>query len=441
MSASEFSLIAMPEWYRTERETEKTIEKLNSVKELDYYLRNPDEYIRRLAILRLYKLTDKDTLYFLKELLDDPAESDENKYLAAWVLKSLSKKWVSDIFVNNSYLGKFSGHERFEELFSIKQEQSSPSVEFDFTSSISYSALKLDSDESALEKDIFFETEFDFKQWFSTFGSRLLKTSVSALCAILGFFMKLPVLLGTGIYSLFKKLSHLHIRNSKIKVKPIGRAQRSKQVKQSDTSYDFYSLRKELYKKPGAAAFIKKGVFQLFYILFFPVRFALKHKLAILCLFIMFYMFLTFTDYGRAFTNKYMTIDLKEIQNSTVQKVKDYTAFALSEFNRLTGIDEWKQEEKTRQSKDTLMTADLSGPGAAKSMLYVVTAKKGLNIRKSPDSASDKIGENSLAYGSTVTYLTQTKKDNYGGTWYYVEAKDGRIGWVSAMYLKEKEVS
>jgi len=56
----------LPEWYRSERDTEKTIQKLNQIKELDYYLSNPDEYIRRLAILRLRSLPAKETTFVSK---------------------------------------------------------------------------------------------------------------------------------------------------------------------------------------------------------------------------------------------------------------------------------------------------------------------------------------------------------------------------------------
>lgn len=438
MPVSEFSLITLPEWYRSERETELIIEKLHSVKELDYYLRNPDEYIRRLAILRLHKLTDKDSVYILKELLDDPVESEENKYLAAWVLKSITKKRVSDIFLSNRYFGAFSGNESFEELFIIKQENLSPSVEFDFTSSLSYSDIQLDSDETVLERDAFFELDFDFKQWFSTFGSRLVKTSLTTLCTVPVFIIKLPVFLCRNIHAFFIK--HSNIRHSKLKNPEI----KNSEIKNSKIKHSKVHRKKEVkvkYEEHVFFDFIKKCVFNIFYILFFPLRFALKHKLAIFCTLLVTYMLLAFTDYGRAFTNKYLAIDLKEVQNSTIQKVKNYSAYALSEFNRLSGINEWKQAESGDQLKlaDVKKNADPSDPAAENRRRYTVTAKKGLNIRESPDPTSKKVGDNSLTFGSIVIYLSKSKTDASGGTWYYIESKDGRIGWVASTYLKEKK--
>ncbi len=407
---------------------------------MDFYLKNSDEYIRRLAILRLQKLPCKESVYFIKEIFDDPIESDENKYLAAWVLKSLSKKWSNEIFINNRYLEKFSGSESFEELFSLKLEHSSCAIEFDFKTNLSHSKLNLESDESVLERDIFFETEFDFRHWFSRFGSRLFKTSVRALSAVPVFILKLPVFLSNNFFTFIKKRLQHHTIIKKKKAILDNKPYKPERVKQNNPSFDYYNLRSELNKKTNILAFIKKGVYQLLYLLFFPIRYVLKHKVAILCVFLLTYALLTFTEYGRAFTNKYMAFDLKEVQNGTVQKAKDYSVYLKNELNRLSGIDEWKHKDKTLLSDSSVpqKITDVSDLAVDRVKHYTITAKKGLNIRKSPDAAAERVGLNSLTYGSTVAYLSEAKKDASGITWYYVEAKDGRIGWVSAMFLKEK---
>jgi hypothetical protein len=396
-------------------------------------------------------MTDRDSVYVLKEFLDDPVESEENKYLAAWVLKSITKKRASDIFLSNRYFGAFSGNESFEELFNIKQENLSSSVEFDFTSSLSYSDIQLDSDETVLERDAFFESDFDFKQWFSTFGSRLVKASLVTLCAVPVFIIKLPVLIGRTIHNFFIKLSN--IKQSKLKTPELKTPEiknpeiehskiKHSKIKHTKIRHSKDHRKKEVkvkYEKFVLFDSIKKCVFNFFYILLFPLRFARKHKLAFFCTLLTAYMLLAFTDYGRAFTNKYLAIDFKEVQNSTIQKVKDYSAYALSEFNRLSGINEWKQAESGGQLKLTDVKNDPSDPAAENRRRYTVTAKKGLNIRESPDPTSKKVGDNSLTFGSIVIYLSKSKTDASGGTWYYIESKDGRTGWVAATYLKEKK--
>lgn len=477
----------MPEWYRTEKDTAKIIEKLDSVKELDFYLRNSDEYIRRLAILRLYYISNKDSIFVLKELLDDPFESDNNKYIAAWILKSLSKKWVSDFFSNNRYLSKFNGNERYEEIFSIKEEKTWSEVDFDFKESPSYSLFNLDSDESVLQRDIFFETEFDFKKWFESFGSLLKKAFVNLICAIPSFLLKLPRLIGMKIISSIKQASQKHkdkkqaklqLKEAKLKKKEnlqktnavtiaadtaisaiAGKKERKHEkaircspirtydrkenygrLYQNDSDYSYRNLRDELYKKPSFFSCLKKGLFQMLYILCFPIRFALKHKLSVICIMLLVYSLLAFTNYGRAFTNKYWNIDLMAVQKNTMQKIKDYSYYAINEFNRITGINEWKQQQLNARSNspEVMKTTNMSDT-ANTVKLYTVTAKKGLNVRESPDAASEKVGTSSLAYGSIVTFLSKSIKDNYGTLWFYIKATDGRIGWVSSAYLKENK--
>lgn len=416
MPVSEISLNSLPEWYRSERETGRIIEKLNSVKELDYYLRNPDEYVRRLAILRLQKLNDKDCLIILKELIDDPVESEENKYLAAWVLKSITKKRIGDSFLSNKYLNAFNGSESFDELFPIKQKDFYPSVDFDFTSSKYYSYIQLDSNETILERDAFFETDFDIKKWFLAFGSRLFRNSIAAVCAVPVFIIKLPVLIGKAVHPFFKRRP-VHVKTQR-------RKKERKKIRMN-TLFNF----------------IKSFVFSIFYILFFPLRFARKHKLIIICILLVSYSLFAFTDYGRAFTNKYWSVDLLTVQNNTIQKVKDYYTYSLVELNRLSGIKEWKEREIEGELKlaDSQNSSDPFGQAAESRKEYSVTAKKGLNIRELPDPNSKKVGNNSLIFGSTVVYLSRQETDASGGTWYYVESNDGRIGWVAARYLSEKK--
>lgn len=430
LAASDFSLRAMPEWYRAERETEKIIGKLSGIKELDYYIKNPDEYIRRLAILKLQKFSAKESIYVLKDVMDDNLESEANKYLAAWVLKSQALKWNFDIFVTSRYLTKISGTESYDELFGVEPGAEIPPIRFDFSASPSHSAFKLEAEDSARAGDIYFEAEFDFKQWFSTFGSRLLKSTKSALGII---FLKLPAMLGGSVITGFKKLLHSLARKGEKRVKPAAVPLESHPAEKINSTYDYYSIYREVYKKPGIIASIKKGLFNMLYLLFFPLRFALKHKFAVFCSLAALYVLFAFTDYGRAFTSKYMGIDLKDVQKNTVEKVKYYSSYALSEFNRLTGINEWKKNEGKKQEDPAIPAS------SADRKLYLVTAQKGLNIRKSPDSASGKVGGDPLPFGSTVVYLLKEENDSKGRTWYYVESDDGRTGWVSANFLKEKK--
>lgn len=466
MAASEFNLSVLPDWYRAERETEKTINKLGSIKELDYYLRNIDEYIRRLAIIRLQKISPKQAAYVLKELLDEPAETNENKYLAAWALKSILSKKDSDLFINSKYLDKFTGNERYEDLFTIKTEDSSPDVRFDFSSSISFDSFKFDQDDTALVRDVFFETDFDFRRWASMFSIKLLKQMEAGIKACATFLISMPLLLIKALSILFKKISKISANRRKIKsirmkraIKP-GRSYRQQKIPEYELSVrkntydDFSGLRREITGKPGYMdgrlkhsttgpgifSLLKRGGFQMLYILFSPFRFIRRHKLAILCFLLSAYLLLAFTDYGRAFTYKYLAFDMRNIPKTAVQKAKEYSTAVLSGINKLTGIEEYrKNDEQAVSANIKEVTAEVIDKASEAGTLYSVIASKGLNMRKTPDPGSEKVGVNPLPYGSIVIYLSKSERDDSGSTWYYIESKDGRSGWVSAKFLKEKK--
>jgi hypothetical protein len=481
LAASEFSLSALPEWYRMERETERTIQKLGTLKELDYYLGNPDEYIRRLAILRLLKLSAKESSYKLAELLDNPAESDENKFLAAWVLKKLTGKRASDFFLYNKYLDQFDGSESYEDLFPIAAEDRRTAVRFDFSSSESCADLKLGSEEPLTGRDAVFETAFDFKQWFSFFATTLSKSASSGFKTAAVFVLALPVLLGKGTVGLFKKIKQnravhkearikkaaetFEIRARKRERKARREEQRVPEYKRRASEYnrqpaeyglqvseyglrldraasgDYRNWRRELYGKPGLLSLLKKGGFQMLYFLFAPFRFVRRNKLAVLCFIVAAYLVLAYTEYGRAFSYKYFSYDLRNIPQLVLQKAKYYSTIGLLRLNQFTGMDEYQGKYgQSEYADNSEIPAGRNGNAfAADGKPYLVTAKKGLNIREAPDAGSSRVGAVPLEYGTTVLFLSQSQKDASGTLWYYVEATDGRTGWVSARYLKEKK--
>ncbi|HEX2947411.1 MAG TPA: SH3 domain-containing protein [Clostridia bacterium] len=451
MPAYENRHFQLPDWYRTERETEKTIQKLNSLKELEYYLQNPDEFIRRLAILRLQKLSPKEAVYVLKEIFDSPAETHGNKYIAGWILNTLLKGKDDVLFMGNRYSGKFTGSERYEELFPVFTEKGSGSVYFNFESSPSHSVITLDKEDTILERDVYFESEFDFKQWFKTFMASASSNLRKSLLALPAAIIKL-------LKNVFTRLSECK-KNKPVKIKKrhkneqVSTSAENRRAKPADSnarladsrtgSYSatdsYYSLRNELYKKQNFFTYVKKGAFQLFYGLFFPVRFVRKHKFAAFVMLLTVWLLLANTNYGRAFTTKYFSIDLKTTQTVVLQKLEVCTSYLSNGFNRMTGMDEWNKERDSSDTTSAQASANIDLGSVSKDILYTVNAKKGLNMRVSPDPGSGRVGDGPLEFGSTVAYLDKQKKDKSGITWYYIEAADGRTGWVSSRYLKEKE--
>jgi hypothetical protein len=344
----------VPEWYSTERETEKTIQKLNSIKELDYYLQNPDEFIRRLAILRLQKISAKEAAYILKDILDSPSETPRNKYISGWILNSLLKGKDDVLLMGSRYAGNLTGSERFDELFPIISEKFHGSVNFNFDSSPMHSAFTLDKEDAVLERDVYFESEFDYGQWFKSFvvyAFANLRKTVLAVPSFMGRVLRNFI---TRLSERKKNKKHLKAERAKISEvqngqgfasKDPGNVRSGKRNRRPDPPADScYSLRNELYKKQSFFTFVKKGAFQVFYGLFFPIRFVRRHKLLTFTMILTVYLLLANTDPGRAFTSKYFRLDLKTSQTFALQKLRVCTSYLSSSFNRLTGMDEWNRK-------------------------------------------------------------------------------------------------
>ncbi|NJD03731.1 MAG: HEAT repeat domain-containing protein, partial [Ruminiclostridium sp.] len=175
----------LPEWYRLERETEKTVGRLTNLKELDYYLRNPDEYIRRLALIRLSELKPRDCENILREILDDHSENNDNKELAAWVLKATALKWNMEVFINDRYLTKFTGTENLSDINKITCGELQPSLRFNFSSNKVCSQIPASEDTVNYERDIVLDSGFSFGQWLSSIKNSMLISLKSLLLKFL----------------------------------------------------------------------------------------------------------------------------------------------------------------------------------------------------------------------------------------------------------------
>lgn len=443
---------SLPDWYLIERETERTIERLNSARELDYYINNPDEYIRRLAVLRLKKLGLRESGEILREIMDDPAETHANKLLAAWALKSMLAADDTFYMQSGRSMSDFTGYETYEELFPVHCEQNDRDISFRFSSSPSYNAFCMEDESPVLEKEISFKTDFDFRHWAGCFMSSLKANMTKLPAGILKSLHTASIKLMDSIKRISASLSEKkHSKPEKIKTaKKVGKKNgpleglRSGKEHLNAYAYpgDYSRLRKEIYDRPGFLSWFKKGVFRLFYFLFFPIRLARRHKIAFFLILVSVYAFFTYFSYGRAITAKYAGFDLREVQSRFLEQAKVLYSQAVDEIDRITGMDEWKKADISRKtSVDVLKTSDADIPKSVLNddVIYIVTAKDGLNIRTAPDPSSVKVGSSALPYKTRVTFIKSALHESTGVEWFYVEAEDGRTGWVSSKYLRKEE--
>lgn len=362
MHSSSITLDSSPQWYRVEKDTENIIKKLTSIKELSLYLNNPDEYIRRLAVLRINELRLKDSVIYLKELLDDPLETNSNKELAAWTIKVICLHWNNDIFITNKYLNKYSGKEKYTDIIKINIKDELPSLKFDFTSSMFNTELMMENNEIRSSKEIEIDLPFSIKEWFSQYSSDILndlKSIARRLPILLFKSLKFVVLLIVSVAIKAAKRIKAFISGLRLN----SRAKKGTTVEGSDKAFPSplrtykYNLSQleeiqllrgaynmsmgfEDNKKEtlGLIKYIKKVVFYIFYVIFSPIRFINKHRKLALATAILLYCFFTFTPTGKILIYNYTGLDLMDEQIRIYYASKEILTYVIDEVQNLLGF-------------------------------------------------------------------------------------------------------
>jgi Bacterial SH3 domain. len=458
--------LKLPEWYIFERKTETTVEKLTTMKELDYYLSNPNEFIRRQAIIRLSSLKLKESGNRLLEVIEDPLESNDNKNLAAWALKVTYSKSSTDILINNRYLSRYTGNESLNDIYPITYEDITPDIRFEFSSNPDCIQLNTIQDELTGLRNFKFESSFNMNLWLKALFSYL---AVKIKNCIL-WFAKNLISIPKAIYInyLVKVPDFIKYVNSQMLAKRMQSKERpaSKHAKLHRTAntYGQYNGAHTVYyrgkqrevsdmneldilitkarsgKVKGihsnpittTATFMKKVVFNMLYILFTPIRIFLKHKFAALLILAGFYIFLNYTSPGRILFKNYFGKDFQVVQDNTANTLKQKTAKVWEDFKAMTSLDKLLNNDRSDESTKVK-------PVIESVIKYTVTAPKGLNLRKQPNLTSEKVAGGPLEFGSTISYLDKQTKDSTGILWYYIKTSDGRSGWASKKYLKRMD--
>ncbi|MGI6685613.1 MAG: hypothetical protein ACOX47_09140 [Bacillota bacterium] len=285
-----------PEWYRLERETEKTIKKLSRIEELRFYLRSPDQYYRRLAILRVKELNLKEAISYLEEILDHDAESQMNKKLAAWCIKSICLKWNLEVFISHKLFYQFSGRETYQEMYLINIEDACSSLHIRLPSLSLSSRLGLAENANRLpEEEFSFDTSFSYQEWLKV-CLKELKTDGKE--RFINFFGKMLLKLKT----LAKN------------IKPPAWEKEKRSMFKIQAFIDGL-LRKRF--DPRAA--IGKNLRRILQLVSYPFRLILRNKPCLFMVIAGLYYFLTFTDMGIIFTKDQFGLSFIEMQNNLLK--------------------------------------------------------------------------------------------------------------------------
>ncbi|MCX7923396.1 MAG: SH3 domain-containing protein [Clostridia bacterium] len=428
MNQENYITLRYPEWYKIEKDTEKTIKKLSSIKDLVFYLKNPDEYIRRIAILRIGELNLKESINYLKEILDDPIETTLNKELAAWTIKSVSLKRDVDLFISSKLLSKYSGSEKYTDIYGVSIIDDLPSIKFEFSSQLIEKELHIEGDSTRHSEDINFDVRFSFNEWFRNWYESLIPVIKNMLCTLpskalsslknylkMDSIKKVPHKLGAIISKLFILF--------KCKLKPHNNTTWRKQYKY------FYNNTKE---KTGFFSLLKNLVLYIFYLIFTPLRLIIRHNKVAFTMIIALYCFLAFTTPGKIITYKQIGMELTDAQSNIYTSSKEILAYAWSEFMDITGIS-----TGTGNISSDYVGVAHEPPSPTLAKTYVITAQTGLTLRKSPSTVAEKAQDKVLPYNSSVLYLSKSQRDSNGSVWYFVKTADGNTGWVYTKWLKE----
>lgn len=434
---------SFPEWYAVERETAATIRKLTSVKELEYYISNQDEQIRRLAIIRLGELRLKESFKILSEVLDDRLETPWNKEAAAWAIKALNPGWDMEFPDKNEYTGKYNRTSNRFGLPGVCVKDPVSEAGLEFSSSVLMSLMPLNEDIRSSE-GINFDAAGLLSDWL-----RMLPASAAGRLAdfFRAFVPATLKFLGKSLafaFVVFPSMIITYITKIITKIRRKSPARTEKALHMSwESSYRRYSAYREktnLWSSAGNALLL------LLRIILTPLRLLLRYRKAAIALVIILYLLLANTSFGRVLTHTHFGIDLLPIQKSLLESSGQLLGYAWTELKHITGLDEtalFKESAGMIENKSSGMIeyvnkySQAGDAGMEYRIEYVVTAERGLNLRSSPDVSSEKVEQTVLPRNSTVVFLGRWEEDSASRKWYYVRTPDGKTGWVYSKWLKE----
>lgn len=421
----------IPDWLRLEADAEKVVQQLSGLKELTFYLRNPNAYIRRIALLQLGKLCLKDTPSILTQILEDNLETDENKQIAAWALNRVIKQQGVSWFLNHPMLANYTGNEDVSVFGNVRVVSDNTEVRFLFTENMDDMP---DVNDPAFLKtqmaDEDLQIEFSLINWLKESSADILHQMVKSL--VIGIklvFTKWIPWLGNRLWKMLKVLFKKRPKVAKTIAAPYHEAQAIQETVIHEVPKKKRSnIRQYRPKKRIDHYAFKRKVRQMFQAVFYPFKLIRRHIVFTILVILSLYALLTFTRYGNVFFTR-LNPDVAALNN---RFVVDARASLLTFFK----ID----ATTSLKTSETTATPEVTEAPVVVQITYQVIATKGLNLREAPKSDAPKIVF--MAPKTVVTGLGDTAVDAEGQTWLYLSTGQGKTGWAAARWLEaiEEEV-
>lgn len=469
-------------WYQTERQAQRTMQQLSGLQELEFYLSHPDEYIRHQAILRLGQLRLKEALAPLSKIIDDPLETQMNRELAAWVLKSSGLVGSHDYYLGSKYLDKFTGDEKLKDFYYPYFIESRTKPEYHFKPSGIESMLEGETlmiKAESLEDKV--DLPFSVGQWFTKWLQmkiRRLQEAISGIgrkiteklngAAEKGSAMETaPAMLqdeaGYGeeaqpdirnaddIDFGRDPASNLTLPEKEQKpamqteaTKPFIDVEKPKEYSRPFTLIKSPDEEPEPVRPGSRMIYVRERVRERTFgealtdisgkflrVLLLPFVILWNQKLVFLTLITGLYLFITFVPLGRMLFYK-RAPEIARLNDEAVQSIQLWVSDNIKRLQK-----EAAEYELVRDIQKQLAAKE-SGPEEenTKTARYIVTSNT-LNLRKGPGVQAEKLKV--LQQNMVVEFLDESQKLENGETWLYIKAPDGTMGWSYSGYLKKLE--
>ncbi|GEM_PF-5306934 len=472
-------LKGLPEWYQTERETEQILSRLTDTGGIRFYIGHADPYIRRLAIIRLGSVKTREAYALLRDVAEDRFEAPDNRSLALIFLEKLNDELSLGFYIHPQNAMDIIPPEDYRALLHLDVTDGLPEIRFNFESALIESQLQLDL---ALLKvdpgDTAISLDFSLKDWFVGYITFMLHHSLPVLKKAVRSCGRFALSLPKRIWKLMKKVFSAMKEKHRVRAAVLAEERKAKaaldaerkanasaladerkekavvmseehliitagQIKPEVSIIGYPSLPRADYRmrrrpskrikriRPRTYTIllglrIRDAIRSFFRNLFLPLRVIYRFKWVILGTVAAMYIILSFTIPGKAFlfrinpgfysANAAFLEDMGQIAQS---------AFEGKLFAAPVATDASSQREPVSEATDV----------PKKKKTLVVTAPKGLYLRKTAEANGDKIV---LMQAGTQVVFQDERTTSDGVTWYSVSLSDGTSGWANAQWLKEE---
>lgn len=466
-----------PEWFRLGRDAVSVMTRLSGMKELDFYLRHPESFIRLHAIRRIAALLLPDAIPNLSKVLDDPLENEQNRDEAGWAVRRISMVRNLSWFAHNEHTDRYDGSEPATGRYGITVTETDDGSSADAADDIPNNAhvedevlLRIQMEEKRVV------VEFSPFSWIgSNFRYLLHGLAFGFLSLLKRFFSVIFTLLKklfSSIHHMFSSGIHTIACRMKIDTQALRDHRRKSLVGTMDPPHPVILIglpetasalpagKFTATSRTGASAIHPgqfsglarktasihamrrryKGGVPMFKLLFYPIRLIRQHWLFSLTMLAALYLVLGFSHFGRTFVHRI---------NPMAQTYNDrFVAATRTSAIRFFGIEPVANKIPATNDgmpvtgETSVVTAGEMGKPAMAvappaNPMFRVSAAKGLNLRTEPLQTSPRIAFMPMA--TAVGYEGIRKSDPTGSEWMLV-SYDSKTGWAMSKWLSPVEV-